>query len=1479
MSDERDAGGDASDEESRRDHADRGRDGSDRHAREDDSGVEGADDTTDRTVGGPDADGERDADDSDADANGERDADESNADADGDAEEPDEGAGSDAGDSDRDAGTDDDSAEETDAADDAASAVEIEEAETDDSPTAPDDEDVADDADSDAESGGGDESDPDDESADSDDEDLRPEDDTAADDDATDDFEDGNAEESGDDEETDDSGSDEDREDSGDDESTEDSEDEESAENPEDDESEGPGALEISDEKLASAGVTVGEYDWDEFKGEFFYEDGSPPTNWRGKARPFEPEEFLGHDPAETGERVEEGAETAAGLSAYFEEYLDPEQTPVALGEYLWEHFRYEYYYDGEGMALPRDEDGEVVPFDRSEWLGHDDFGASVFESGLAVTDLSSSFEEWLDPATTPVTKGEYYWEHFKYEYYYTDTDVTAPERPRDDEGDIDRFEKDEWLGFPEEDIEELLAEGAHDARKLLQIEDERTLDVPEELDEDAFFSTVEGHTTLVNRYDLEKEVALPKKQHFRERDRYWVNKPYSFVVIFHSAKENETKYYLVEPHCTPIEEDLKEFLTKKLRSSIKYSSDDVVVEAEEQERAEVIERETLQLLARYDLYAENDGERAEQLADLLDRYDETRDAVRAYVERLREETDEAIEPVREFVEERRERRAEAADRADDGDAELGDAADSDPEAVEGAEPGSEDSSADADAATDPDDAADGEEVAADGGAVGDDASAESEVGSAESEVESADEPDAPAPWQPDEPDPATEVSATADEGDLPATTDDEDRTEPRVRLDEYLDLDFEAEGTLREQLRAAVEAKIEELRPDDDGGLDGIMVRPEPVLIEEDSDDLSEYQAEKLLYYLRRDFVGYERIDGIKHDINVEDISCDGYNAPVFVYHTDYEQVITNVYHGKGELDDFVVKMAQRSGKGISKRQPQVDATLPDGSRAQLTLGREVSDHGTNYTIRQFKDVPFTPVDLVNWNTFSLEEMAFMWLAIENHKSLIFAGGTASGKTTSLNAVSLFIPSNTKIVSIEDTREVELPQRNWIASVTRPSFSDDDKGDVDEFDLLEAALRQRPDYIVMGEIRGEEGRTLFQVMSTGHTTYTTFHADTVGEVLKRFTTEPINVSKTLFTALDLVSIQTQTRVQGSKVRRNKSLTEINEYSAENDEINVQDIFQWRAEDDEYMRLSGSNTMDEIMFDRGWDRDRLEKEILKRRVILAYLIKNGLNEYTQVAATVQAFINDPDTILTLVANEKLEESLQDLREMESVQIDVDPKKEEMVPRPDPSEDIYELAKGILAEAEDRLLDDYRGADADVEGLAVALAESAEPTDAPAEIRPDSDEGGPPRDAPRSGDSTGEPDTPFGGDLLDSEPRDESPVEDTESVGPEDSVRNVNDAGELGNFPDVYDETEDGSGDDFGEGSDLGDGSDPGDEFGSGDGFGSGEGLDPEEFADEIVGGGDPDGDDAGDDTDSFGDFEAAFDADSDRDDATEEDPT
>ena len=843
----------------------------------------------------------------------------------------------------------------------------------------------------------------------------------------------------------------------------------------------------------------------------------------------------------------------------------------VAVGAYTWIDFLRERGHTqaaetiaGQGAAGPGEYDWAAVEFDPSDVLGfHPDAIEGRFAAAAANAEpYFDRYIDFLDAESSSVTKGQYSWDQFKAEYYLDE----SGNPPLDKDGSVKPFRPDEWLGFDPEHTEAVLAIAGDVADEIESIVDTRTVNVNEELDEDEFFSTPTGEQTITTRYDLEKTVPAEKKHHFSELDRYWVNKPYAFVIIFHSEKENETKYYVVEPYLNPIEADLQEFLTGKLRDAIKYSDDEVVTTGDESDRRAVIERETRRLLDRYDLHETEGTGVFEQVTGLFSRGKDQR-----------------------------------TNGESGGDRDAGDT----------------------------DDGGDGGLLA-----------------------------------------PLTGLFSSD--------------TETEKSMDEL-------------QPRAG-------------------SIRPEPTILAEDPNTVTTSQVVKLLYYLKRNFIGYERIDPIKHDINVEDISCDGYNSPVFVYHTDYEQIISNVYHGESRLDDFVVKLAQRSGKGISKRRPQVDATLPDGSRAQLTLGREVSDHGTNYTIRQFKDVPFTPIDLINWNTFSLEEMAFLWLCIENNKSLIFAGGTASGKTTSLNAVSLFIPSNAKIVSIEDTREVELPQRNWIASVTRPSFTDDDKGDVDEFELLEAALRQRPDYIVMGEIRGEEGRTLFQVMSTGHTTYTTFHADTVGEVLKRFTTDPINVSKTMFTALDLVSVQTSTRVQGNKVRRNKVLTEINHYDPENDEINVKDVYQWQAETDEFLKMGESNTLEEIKFDRGWGQHRLETEVFKRKVVLAYLIVNGLNEYRQVAATLQAFINDPDTIMALIATDRLEVSLEDLRTMESVLIDVDPEKEALVPRPDPDAETLELAEAILEHAEEELFGEYRDAAADSEDLTTALASIEEEED-------------------------------------------------------------------------------------------------------------------------------------------------------------------
>ena len=187
----------------------------------------------------------------------------------------------------------------------------------------------------------------------------------------------------------------------------------------------------------------------------------------------------------------------------------------------------------------------------------------------------------------------------------------------------------------------------------------------------------------------------------------------------------------------------------------------------------------------------------------------------------------------------------------------------------------------------------------------------------------------------------------------------------------------------------------------------------------------LSPIQREKILYDMHKDFLGDGLIDAIMHDKYIEDISCDGVNTPIFAFHASYESMKTTLmYHNAEELDSFVTKLAQRAGKYISIAEPILDASMSDGSRIQMTLGQEVTAHGSTFTIRKFKDEPITPTDLIEWHTFAPLSVAYIWLAVENGKSAIFAGGTASGKTTSLNAISLFIPPMAKIVSLEDTRE-----------------------------------------------------------------------------------------------------------------------------------------------------------------------------------------------------------------------------------------------------------------------------------------------------------------------------------------------------------------------------------------------------------------------------------------------------------------------
>ncbi|EHQ35797.1 ATPase, T2SS/T4P/T4SS family [Methanoplanus limicola] len=392
-----------------------------------------------------------------------------------------------------------------------------------------------------------------------------------------------------------------------------------------------------------------------------------------------------------------------------------------------------------------------------------------------------------------------------------------------------------------------------------------------------------------------------------------------------------------------------------------------------------------------------------------------------------------------------------------------------------------------------------------------------------------------------------------------------------------------------------------------------------------------------KILYMIYKEFLGDGLIDPIMHDKFIEDISCDGLNVPIFVYHSNYESMQTTLSYEKStNLDSFVTRLAQRAGKYISIAEPMLDATMSDGSRIQMTLGTEVTAHGSTFTIRKFKEEPITPTDLIEWGTFTPLSIAYIWLAVESGKSCIFAGGTASGKTTSLNAISLFIPPLAKIVTLEDTRELKLPHKNWIPSITRESFDSDGKGSIDMYELLRAALRQRPEYIIVGEVRGNEALTLFQAMSTGHITYATMHADSVASVVHRLENPPLNVPRNMLNALHLVSVQVQSRVGGQRIRRNKQLIEILDIDPRTRELITNDVFKWYAATDEIRYSGKSYILEEIMEERGWNEERIREELKRRQEILEWMRIKKLRNYKDVGKVLMSYYRDPDAIMNLV---------------------------------------------------------------------------------------------------------------------------------------------------------------------------------------------------------------------------------------------------
>jgi len=387
-----------------------------------------------------------------------------------------------------------------------------------------------------------------------------------------------------------------------------------------------------------------------------------------------------------------------------------------------------------------------------------------------------------------------------------------------------------------------------------------------------------------------------------------------------------------------------------------------------------------------------------------------------------------------------------------------------------------------------------------------------------------------------------------------------------------------------------------------------------------------------KINYFAIRDFVNLGRIEPLMRDHMIEEISCDGTNIPIYIWHREHESMPTNIiFEKEAELNNFARKTAYMCGKHVSMADPIIDASLPDGSRINLTLGHEITKRGSTFTIRRFRADPITVIDLIKFGTMSIDIAAYMWYMAEKRATMLVAGGTASGKTTALNALASFIRPGQKVVSIEDTQELNLPHENWIPAVSRQNFTDTQVGEINQFDLLRAALRQRPDIIIVGETRGREAYTLFQAMATGHGGYSSIHADSVDATLTRLTSSPMDVPKALIAnSLDLITLQLKIRVGDKSVRRIIQVSEIEGIDENTGEIKTHDIFKWNPKTDTHDYMGDSVVFKKIKEREGDSEEKINYEITKRRIALEWMEKNNIRDHKEVSANIMDYYADPE---------------------------------------------------------------------------------------------------------------------------------------------------------------------------------------------------------------------------------------------------------
>ncbi|MEK6893269.1 MAG: type II/IV secretion system ATPase subunit [Nanoarchaeota archaeon] len=405
-------------------------------------------------------------------------------------------------------------------------------------------------------------------------------------------------------------------------------------------------------------------------------------------------------------------------------------------------------------------------------------------------------------------------------------------------------------------------------------------------------------------------------------------------------------------------------------------------------------------------------------------------------------------------------------------------------------------------------------------------------------------------------------------------------------------------------------------------------------LLIDELNLKISQETYSRMFYYLFRDFIGLNDVDPLLRDYYIEDIECNGVGTPVYIVHRLYRNLRTNlVYEDIESLASFVEKLAQRTGRYVSYAQPLLDGTLPDGSRVNATYTKDITSRGPTFTIRKFTKIPWTPIQLVSMNTISPEMLAYFWILLQYKCSILIAGGTASGKTTLLNALAFFIPPEARVVSIEDTREINLPRENWLPAVSRTAIGIGKIGEVDLFAILKSSFRQNPDYLIVGEVRGKEAFVLFQAMASGHAAISTMHADSVDTLIRRLQTPPIELSPALVNSLDCVAIATHAMVDKKETRKLREVVEIVNVNRDGTAL-INTPLIWDAAKDIFYFKKQSKVFEKISARHGIPIDKLQLEFSIRTKLIFELYKRKIFEFEEVQKVINDYYKNSLEVLT-----------------------------------------------------------------------------------------------------------------------------------------------------------------------------------------------------------------------------------------------------